>query len=98
MIREFDDHECWAEQGFRSCAHWLNFNCGLGMNSAREHLRVAKALELLPKVDAAFEEGKLSYSKVRAITRAASPKNEDLLLMTAQHGTAKLPPDMGGSS
>ena len=88
LIREFDEHECWAAQGFLSCAHWLNFNCGLGMNAAREHLRVAKALELLPKVDAEFEEGKLSYSKVRAITRAASPENEDLLLMTAKHGTA----------
>ena len=43
---------------------------------------------MLPKVDAAFEEGRLSYSKVRAITRAASPENEELLLMTAQHGTA----------
>ena len=88
LIRDFDEDECWAEQGFLSCAHWLNFHCGLGLNASREHLRVAKALELLPKVDAAFEEGKLSYSKVRAITRAASPENEDLLLMTAQHGTA----------
>ncbi len=88
LIREFDEDECWAEQGFLSCAHWLNFHCGLGINAAREHLRVAKALEFLPKVDREFEEGKLSYSKVRAITRAASPENEDLLLMTAQHGTA----------
>lgn len=88
LIRDFDQHECWAEAGFVSCAHWLNFHCGLGLNAAREHLRVAKALELLPKVDAAFAEGRLSYSKVRAITRAASPENEDLLLMTAQHGTA----------
>ena len=88
LIRDFDEHRCWAEAGFVSCAHWLNFQCGLGLNAAREHLRVAKALELLPKVDAAFSEGQLSYSKVRAITRAASPENEDLLLMTAQHGTA----------
>ena len=88
LVRKFDEDECWAAEGFLSCAHWLNFKCGLGLNAAREHLRVARALVELPKVDAAFEEGKLSYSKVRAITRAASPENEDLLLMTATHGTA----------
>ena len=42
LIREFDEHACWAEAGFLSCAHWLNFHCGLGMNAAREHLRVTK--------------------------------------------------------
>jgi len=36
LIREFDDKECWAEQGFCSCAHWLNFKCGIGMSAARE--------------------------------------------------------------
>ena len=29
LIREFDENEYWAEQGFLSCAHWLNFKCGM---------------------------------------------------------------------
>ena len=51
LIREFDDKECWAEQGFCSCAHWLNFKCGIGMNTAREKVRVARALADLPNLE-----------------------------------------------
>lgn len=88
MIREFDDRQYWAELGFQSCAHWLNFKCGFGMNAARERLRVAHALAALPKIDEAFSKGALSFSKVRAITRVANTNNEDFLLMLATHGTA----------
>jgi hypothetical protein len=88
LIREFDDKECWAEQGFCSCAHWLNFKCGIGMNAAREKVRVAKALADLPKIDKSLSKGELSYSKVRAMTRIADESNEDYLMMIAKHGTA----------
>mgnify|MGYP001828688647 CR=1 FL=1 len=87
-IREFDDKQCWAEQGFHSCAHWLNFKCGIGMNAAREKVRVAKALCDLPKMEARLASGELSYSKVRAMTRVANADNEDALLNVAKHGTA----------
>ena len=88
LIREFDDKEYWAELGLFSCAHWLNFKCGIGMNAAREKLRVAHALAELPRIRAGFERGELSYSKVRAMTRIADESNEDYLLMIAKHGTA----------
>jgi hypothetical protein len=71
-----------------SCAHWLNFKCGMGMNAARERVRVARALADLPQISAAFEAGTVSYSKVRAMTRVATPENEDYLLNIARHGTA----------
>ena len=88
LIREFDQKQYWSELGFQSCAHWLNFKCGFGMNSARERLRVAHTLVTLPKVSKAFSEGAVSYSKVRAITRVADESNEEYLLMVARHGTA----------
>ena len=88
LIREFDEKEFWAQQGLCSCAHWLNFKCGIGMNAAREKVRVAHALAKLPKINKEFAEGALSYSKVRAITRIADQSNEDYLLMIARHGTA----------
>lgn len=88
LIREFDTNRYWEEQGFRSCTEWLGFYCGLGPVAAREHLRVAHALERLPKIGEAFGEGRLSYSKVRAMTRAATPENESFLMMVAKHGTA----------
>jgi hypothetical protein len=88
LVREFDEQEYWAELGFQSCAHWLNFKCGFGMNAARERLRVAHALPALPKIDEAFSKGALSFSKVRAMTRVADETNEEYLLMVATHGTA----------
>ena len=88
LIREFDEKECWAEQGFHSCAHWLNFKCGIGMNAAREKVRVAKALAGLPRIEAGLAKGEISYSKVRAMTRIADASNEDYLMMIATHGTA----------
>ncbi len=88
LIREFDEKEYWAGQGLCSCAHWLNFKCGIGMNAAREKVRVAHALAGLPKINEAFSTGKLSYSKVRAMTRIADETNEDYLLMISEHGTA----------
>ena len=87
-IREFDENGYWGGPGLASCAHWLNFKCGMGMNAARERVRVARALADLPKISAAFEAGTLSYSKARAMTRVATPENEDFLLNIARHGTA----------
>jgi hypothetical protein len=87
-IREFDQHEYWGVGGVCSCAHWLNFKCGIGMNAAREKVRVAHALAELPLISEAFRKGQVSYSKVRAMTRIADESNEDYLLMIANHGTA----------
>ncbi|MDX1516372.1 MAG: DUF222 domain-containing protein, partial [Woeseiaceae bacterium] len=88
LIREFDEQGGWQQPGLASCAHWLNFQCGIGMNAAREKVRVAHALKDLPAVSAAFERGELSYSKVRAMTRIADAGNEAFLMQIARHGTA----------
>jgi hypothetical protein len=88
LIRKFDEKEYWAQQGLCSCAHWLNFKCGIGMNAAREKVRVAHALAKLPKISERFAAGALSFSKVRALTRIADEVNEESLLMIAKHGTA----------
>ena len=88
MIREFDQEGLWQLEGVCSCAHWLNWKCGIGMNAAREKVRVANALGELTKISACYSRGEISYSKVRAMTRVATVDNEDYLLMIAQHGTA----------
>ena len=89
LIAEFDRRNGWADSATQSCAHWLNWKCGIAMGAAREKVRVARALENLPKVSAAMACGKLSYSKVREITRVASAETEEYLLMIAEHGTAQ---------
>ena len=88
LIREYDACDGWAAPGLRSCAHWLNWKCGIDLGAAREKVRVAHALEELPRISAVFRQGRLSYSKVRAMTRVATRNNERYLLMIARHGTA----------
>jgi Domain of unknown function (DUF222)/HNH endonuclease len=82
-IREFDVSEEWHHQGAQSCAHWLTWRIGLDTATAREKVRVARALGLLPAVDSALATGRLSYAKVRAITRVATPETEGRLLEMA---------------
>jgi len=88
LIAQFDSEEGWGVDGCNSCAHWLNWKCGIGQNAAREKVRVAHALEKLPLIHASFSKGEISYSKVRAMSRVATPANGDYLLMIAKHGTA----------
>ena len=88
LLAEFDRREGWAQHGIASCAHWLSWQCGIGPVAAREKVRVARALESLPKIAGACGEGRLSYSKVRALTRVATAETEDTLLNIALNGTA----------
>ena len=85
-LHEFDRRYGW--EGWRSCAHWLNWRTGLDLGAAREKLRVAAALADLNHVAAAMARGQLSYSKVRALTRVASPATEARLLAVALCATA----------
>ena len=87
MLREFDERAGW-NTGFRSCAHWLNWRVGLDLGAAREKVRVARALAALPLLSEAMRRGEVSYSKVRAVTRVATPATEGELLLFARAGTA----------
>ena len=87
LLRRFDETGGW-NNGFRSCAHWLHWRTGIDPGAAREKVRVAKALAALPRLSAAMQCGALSYAKVRAVTRVATPENEARLLDVARCGTA----------
>lgn len=88
LIAEFDRREGWVDWATHSCAHWLNWKCGIDLGAAREKVRVAHALEALPRISAAMARGELSYSKVRALTRVADAGTEEALLSIARYGTA----------
>ena len=79
LIREFDARGGW-NTGFRSCADWLSWRVGLDLGAAREKVRVARALGTLPLLAQALARGELSYAKVRALTRVATPETEARLL------------------
>lgn len=87
-IAEFDRREAWAGVGLLSCAHWLSWRTGLGPVAAREKVRVARALAELPLVAEAFAAGRLSYSQVRAITRVATPEEQETWVQAARASTA----------
>jgi hypothetical protein len=87
LIREFDARGGW-NTGFRSCAAWLSWRVGLDLGAARERVRVARALGSLPLLAEALARGQLSYAKVRALTRVATPETEARLLAVGRAGTA----------
>jgi hypothetical protein len=89
LVREFDDRFGWRKWSFKSCAEWLAWRSEIGLSAAREKVRTAHALRALPAISAAFAEGRLSYSKVRALTRVADLRQEDLLLAYALGTTAE---------
>src|SRR4051795_11530153 len=88
LIAEFDERGGWHGVGMPSCAPWLAWQCGLDPGAAREHVRVARAVRGLPRIEAAFGAGRLSYSKVRALTRIAAADCEAALLEFALSATA----------
>jgi hypothetical protein len=87
-IRRFDEALGWHEQGALSCANWLAWRLGWDLATAREKVRVARALGKLPAMDEALRAARLSYAKVRALTRVATPENEAKLLDMALLATA----------
>ncbi|WP_139986540.1 DUF222 domain-containing protein [Miniimonas arenae] len=88
LLAELDHRGGWAEAGIVSCAHWLSLHCAMTTGTAREHVRIARALTHLPLIRAAFAAGRLSYFKVRALTRTATPTDEADLLGVALCATA----------
>ena len=83
-LAECDRHRDWAEEGFAGCADWLAWRIGVTRNTANEKVRVARALEDLPRISLAMARGELSFSKVRALSRAATRENEAELLSYAR--------------
>ena len=103
LIAAMDRGRGWAEAGYASLGNWLDHRCGLGPCAARERIRflrgaspsrspaegsIGRALARLTQIDAAFRDGVLSYSKVRAITRVATRGNEAVLLDIAGSSSA----------
>ena len=76
LLADFDARRGWASWEMNSCAQWLSWKCQMSAGTAREHVRVARALRDLPVIRAEFAAARLSYAKVRALTRIATPDTE----------------------
>ena len=80
---QFADSSEWAVPGTPSAAHWIAWQADIEVCTAREWIRVGRRLHGLPEITAAFERGDVSYSKVRVLSRLATPSNEAELLAIA---------------
>jgi hypothetical protein len=89
LIREFDERAGWLEWQSGHCSEWLAWRCDISLSAAREKVRVAHALLQLPNIAQAFAEGRLSYTKVRALTRVTHLRNESELLRFARKHSAR---------
>jgi hypothetical protein len=88
LLAEFHHREGWQDTGFGSTAEWLAWRIGILPGAARERVRTALALEQLPRTSEAMENGELSFTKVRALTRVATAETEEALLDFARAGSA----------
>ena len=76
LVAEFDARGGWAAWDLPSCAAWLAWKCQVAPGTAREQVRVARALGSLPRISEEFAAGRMSYAKVRALTRVATTATE----------------------
>src|ERR1700748_2056934 len=76
LLADFDARRGWASWEMGSCAQWLSWKCQMSSAPARERAGAARALRDLPVIRARFAAGRLSYAKVRALTRIAAPATE----------------------
>src|SRR4051812_17878310 len=76
MLAEFDRRCGWAVDGHRNCVSWLKDRCGMAHSTAKDRLRVAHELQHRPVLTDALAAGKVSYAKVKVLTRIEGVDNE----------------------
>ena len=71
LLADYDISGHWARSGAVTCSRWAADVLEVETSTAREWLRVGHALRELSEIGAAFADGRLSYAKVRTLTRVA---------------------------
>src|SRR3954452_12665750 len=77
MLREADEMSLHVALGYPTLADLVMAELDCSRHTANEKLRVAHELLELPLIDEAFRAGEVSWSKVRELTRVATPDTED---------------------
>ena len=90
LVAEFDDRDGADAYGLSTTSAWLAHHCGLAERTARDHVRVARALAAFPALAASMGAGRISYSHARTIAGIATAGEDALvadLLVLAEYGT-----------
>jgi hypothetical protein len=88
LAAEFADSPDWILTGSPTAAHWLAIIADVEPCTTREWIRIGRLLQTLPATADALRTRQISYSKARALTRLATPENEQELLGIATTTTA----------
>ena len=75
-LRAAERLQIWRPLGMVSALDYCERVLGYSPHAALERLRVARALEALPQLEASLDTGQLSFSAVRELTRVATPGTE----------------------
>jgi hypothetical protein len=79
----------WERLGFARLADYAGERAGMSARQIQELARADAALARLPAIEAAFLAGRISWSKARDLTRAATPDDEAVWLEAAERLTAR---------
>ena len=85
LVGEYDRRGAYEQWECVSMAQWLGVHVAISAVTARQHVIVARRLGVLPAVTEAFGQGRVSYSRVRALCRVATPQDEASWLDLAVH-------------
>ncbi len=83
-LREAEALQIWKQLAMVSAQDYVERVLGYAPRTARDRLRVARALGGLPQLTGALASGTLSYSAVRELTRVATDETEGAWLDHAQ--------------
>src|SRR5919197_453059 len=76
-VASLDDPNVWERDGATSMTSWLAARYGLAWGTAREWVRVSRALQDLPAIAGAYAKGRISWDQLRPLTRFATPETDE---------------------
>ncbi|MEO5839056.1 MAG: hypothetical protein ABIQ73_06280 [Acidimicrobiales bacterium] len=95
LLVEFDLAGEWAFDNAPSCAHWVADRADVELATVREWLRIGHALTAVDEVARRFADGRLSYTKVRFLTRVADGDSQhELCALAERFPASQLPVEL----
>src|SRR5688572_4910620 len=85
LVGEADESRSWKDQGATCLSGWLAARYALTAGSAREWVRVARALRRLPRIADAHAAGRLSWDQLKFLTRFATEQTDASWALEAPH-------------
>jgi hypothetical protein len=82
-MRRAQEQKIWPSLGYVHALEYLEDVFGYAPRTAQERMRVAVDLGTLPAVEEALEDGTVSWSVARELTRVATPATQDRWLAAA---------------